>query len=113
MPPLSFTQSKYALVIPVIHVKSMPGTLVAMPPSLIGSPVAFWPVPMPHSPGFWMLLPCPPLLGVEPPVSAVVPPVAGVVDAAVVVGAAVVAAELLLLSEPHDTRKNNPAAPRR
>ena len=25
---------------PVIHVKSMPGTLVAMPPSLIGSPVA-------------------------------------------------------------------------
>ena len=35
-----------------IHVKSMPGTLVAMQPILIGSPVAFSPVPIPHSPGF-------------------------------------------------------------
>src|SRR5215510_945288 len=59
MPPLSLTQAKYAPVILVIQVKSTPGMFVAMPPSLIGSPVAFLPVPSPHSPGFWMLLPCP------------------------------------------------------
>jgi hypothetical protein len=29
-------------------VKSVPGCFVAMAPSLIGSPVAFWPVPAPH-----------------------------------------------------------------
>jgi hypothetical protein len=57
---------------------------------LIGSPVAFSPVPIPHSPGFWMLL-APPLdaavVGV--PLAAVVGAAAAVVGAAAaVVGAA-------------------------
>ena len=33
---------------PVICVKSAPGCFVASPPSLIGSPVAFFPLPRPH-----------------------------------------------------------------
>ena len=48
MPPLSLTQSKNALAMFGMSVKSVPGCLVAMAPSLIGSPVAFWPVPAPH-----------------------------------------------------------------
>src|SRR5215467_7042571 len=48
MPPLSFTQEKYACAMPVIPVKSVPGCLVTMAPSVSGVPVAFWPLPSPH-----------------------------------------------------------------
>ena len=48
MPPLSLTQSKYALAMFAMSVKSVPGCLVTIAPSLIGSPVAFWPLPLPH-----------------------------------------------------------------
>src|SRR5258708_402064 len=48
IPPLSFTQAKYACAIPVMPVKSTPGCLVAIAPRVIGSPVAFMPVPRPH-----------------------------------------------------------------
>src|SRR4051812_2362547 len=48
MPPLSLTQSKYAFAVFGMSVKSVPGCLVAMPPSLIGVPVAFLPLPRPH-----------------------------------------------------------------
>src|ERR1700742_2610116 len=48
MPPLSLTQSKYAFAVFGMSVKSVPGCLVAIPPSLIGVPVAFWPLPRPH-----------------------------------------------------------------
>ena len=48
MPPLSLTQSKYAFVVLPMSVKSVPGCLTLMPPSLIGSPVAFLPLPSPH-----------------------------------------------------------------
>src|SRR3954470_23212468 len=48
MPPLSLTQSKYALAVFGMSVKSVPGCFVAMPPSLIGVPVAFLPLPRPH-----------------------------------------------------------------
>src|SRR5262245_16771241 len=90
---------------PVIHVKSMPGTLVAMPPSLMGSPVAFWPVPMPHSPDFWIRPPPPDGAAVVAPPPAVVaaPSVvaaAAVVAASVPAGAAVVSDDDLLL-DPH------------
>src|SRR5947207_9166946 len=49
MPPLSFTQSKYALATLPIVVKSTPGISMSMPPSLIGAPVAFLPVPLPQT----------------------------------------------------------------
>ena len=77
----------------VIQVKSTPGTLVAMAPILIGSPVAGSPVPMPHSPDAWMLLAPPPAGSVSP--GAVVPaPVSlgAVVAAPVSLGAVVAAA---------------------
>src|SRR5919198_1357272 len=48
MPPLSLTQSKYAFAAFGMSVKSVPGCLVAIPPSLIGAPVAFLPLPRPH-----------------------------------------------------------------
>ena len=48
MPPLSLTQSKYAFAVFGMSVKSVPGCFVAIPPSLIGVPVAFWPLPRPH-----------------------------------------------------------------
>src|SRR5215813_3358226 len=48
MPPLSLTQSKYAFATLPIVVKSTPGISMAMPPSLIGAPVAFLPLPRPH-----------------------------------------------------------------
>src|SRR3954471_16757784 len=99
IPPLSLTQSKYALVIPVIHVKSIPGTLVAMPPSLIGSPLAFWPVPAPHLPGACRLL----LLAA--PAVVVAPPAAGVAEldpAAAVVPAAMVAAAAAVVAVDDD-----------
>src|SRR3954451_22885437 len=48
MPPLSLTQSKYAFAVFGMSVKSVPGCLVAMPPSLIGVPAAFLPLPRPH-----------------------------------------------------------------
>src|SRR6478735_1875331 len=48
MPPLSLTQSKYAFAVFGMSVKSVPGCFVAIPPSLIGVPVASWPLPRPH-----------------------------------------------------------------
>src|SRR5215471_10338643 len=48
MPPLSLTQEKYACAMPVMPVKSVPGCLVTIAPSVSGVPVAFWPLPMPH-----------------------------------------------------------------
>src|SRR3954471_1303368 len=48
MPPLSLTQSKYALATLPTVVKSTPGISIAMPPILMGAPVAFLPVPAPH-----------------------------------------------------------------
>src|SRR5919112_5230207 len=48
MPPLSLTQSKYAFAVFGMSVKSVPGCLVAIAPSLIGAPLAFWPLPRPH-----------------------------------------------------------------
>src|SRR3954454_107671 len=48
MPPLSLTQAKYAFAVLGMSVKSVPGCLVAIPPSLIGVPVAFLPFPSPH-----------------------------------------------------------------
>src|SRR4051794_28931760 len=53
MPPLSLTHLKYALAIPEMSVKSMPGCFVTMTPSLIGAPAAFLPLPSPHLSGFW------------------------------------------------------------
>ena len=49
MPPLSLTQSKYAFATLPIVVKSTPGISIPMPPILIGRPVAFLPVPSPHT----------------------------------------------------------------
>src|SRR5436189_607177 len=49
IPPLSFTQSKYALAVLPIVVKSTPGISMSLPPILIGEPVAFLPVPLPHT----------------------------------------------------------------
>src|SRR3954465_5185061 len=48
MPPLSFTHWKNALAVAGISEKSVPGCFVAIPPSLIGVPVAFLPLPRPH-----------------------------------------------------------------
>jgi hypothetical protein len=48
MPPLSLTQSKYAFAVFGMSVKSVPGCLVAIAPSLIGVPLAFCPLPRPH-----------------------------------------------------------------
>src|SRR3954466_10944379 len=48
MPPLSLTQSKYAFAVFGMSVKSVPGCLVAIAPSLIGVTLAFWPLPSPH-----------------------------------------------------------------
>ena len=48
MPPLSLTQSKYAFAASVMSVKSIPGIFVTIAPTLIGVPVAFLPVAMPH-----------------------------------------------------------------
>src|SRR3954449_584064 len=48
MPPLSLTQAKYAFAVFGMSVKSVPGCFVAIPPSLIGVPVAFLPLPRPH-----------------------------------------------------------------
>src|SRR5919197_5078459 len=45
---------------PVIGVKSVPGCLVTIAPSLIGVPVAFWPLPAPH-------FDVGPVLAVDPP----------------------------------------------
>src|SRR5918911_2278205 len=47
-PPLSLTQSKYAFAVFGMSVKSVPGCFVAIAPSLIGAPLAFWPLPSPH-----------------------------------------------------------------
>src|SRR6476620_3376561 len=49
MPPLSFTHLKYAFAVLPIVVKSTPGISMSIPPSLIGAPVAFLPVPLPQT----------------------------------------------------------------
>src|SRR3954452_17356413 len=48
IPPLSLTQTKYAFAVFGMSVKSVPGCFVAMPPSLMGAPLAFLPLPSPH-----------------------------------------------------------------
>src|SRR5215472_384254 len=63
MPPLSLTQEKYAWAMPVMPVKSVPGCLVTIAPSVRGAPVAFWPFPSPHLLAGAVLL-----LLVDPPV---------------------------------------------
>src|SRR3954466_11905757 len=69
MPPFSFTHVKYACAIVAPSVKSVPGCLVTIAPTLIGVPVAFVPGFVPHfvtSPAFFavVVLPPPPLLDV-------------------------------------------------
>src|SRR3954470_13996740 len=69
MPPLSLTQLKYACAVVAPSVKSVPGCLVTIAPTLIGVPVAFVPGFVPHfvtSPAFFavVVLPPPPLLDV-------------------------------------------------
>src|SRR6187455_765302 len=59
MPPLSLTQSKYAFATLPTVVKSTPGMSMSMPPSLIGVPVAFLPVPRPQTDFFADALPDP------------------------------------------------------
>src|SRR6185312_3777027 len=49
MPPLSLTHLKYASATLPIVVKSTPGISMSMPPSLIGAPVAFFPLPRPQT----------------------------------------------------------------
>ena len=49
MPPFALTQSKYAFAMFGMSVKSVPGCLVAMAPSLIVEPFAALPVPSPHT----------------------------------------------------------------
>src|SRR5438093_11412099 len=51
MPPLSFTQLKKAWAIPVIGVKSTPGCVVTIAPSLMGVLLAFLSFPSPHFDG--------------------------------------------------------------
>src|SRR3954470_4918770 len=48
MPPLSLTQLKYAWAMLAPSVKSVPGCLVTIAPTLIGVPVAFVPAFFPH-----------------------------------------------------------------
>src|SRR2546423_5863581 len=69
MPPLSFTQSKYAFAMFGMSVKSVPGCFVAIAPSLIGAPVAFLPLPAPHFGAATVLPPPPP-----PPLLLLLPP---------------------------------------
>ena len=59
MPPLSLTQLKYAAATLPIVVKSTPGISMSMPPSLIGVPVAFLPVPAPQTAFFADAVPDP------------------------------------------------------
>src|SRR5262245_17716309 len=49
IPPLSFTHWKYAAAILATVVKSTPGMSMLSAPILIGAPVAFLPVPKPHT----------------------------------------------------------------
>jgi hypothetical protein len=60
---LSFTQLKYACAIVAPSVKSVPGCLVTMAPTLMGDPVAFVPGFVPHfvtSPAFFAVVAVPP-----------------------------------------------------
>src|SRR5262245_25763060 len=49
MPPLAFTQSKYARALSVISSQLMPVATVTIAPMLIGLPVAFLPLPRPQT----------------------------------------------------------------
>src|SRR5262245_25996100 len=66
MPPLSFTHLKYALAIFAIVVKSTPGISMLIVPILIGAPVAFLPLPSPHTAFFADAVPDPTLAGAWP-----------------------------------------------
>src|SRR5580700_6077791 len=48
MPPLALTQAKYAAAMFAMSVKEVPASLVTMPPSAIGVPVAVTPGFVPH-----------------------------------------------------------------
>src|SRR3954447_15184904 len=63
MPPLSLTQLKYASAMLAPSVKSVPGCLVTIAPTLIGVPVAFVPGFVPHlvtSEAFFAVVELPP-----------------------------------------------------
>src|SRR3954452_9967954 len=63
MPPLSLTQLKYASAMLAPSVKSVPGCLVTIAPTLIGVPVAFVPGFFPHfvtSAAFFAVVELPP-----------------------------------------------------
>src|ERR1700722_15032845 len=51
MPPLAFTQAKYAFAMFGMSVNEVPGWLVAIAPSAIGVPVAATPGLVPHDEG--------------------------------------------------------------
>ena len=72
MPPLSFTQSKYALATFPTVVKSTPGMSMAMPPILIGTPVAFLPVPLPQTDAFADAVPEPTVASAPAPMATAV-----------------------------------------
>ena len=63
---MALTQSKYAAAAFSPSVKSVPGCFVAIAPILIGLPVGFWPLPLPHyglsttDPALLSFLPLPP-----------------------------------------------------
>ncbi len=68
MPPLSLTHLKYASAVLAISVKSVPGCLVLIAPSLIGSPEAGFPLPRPHLEAFSLpVSPAKPLSSPPPP----------------------------------------------
>src|SRR4051812_32157447 len=93
MPPLSFTHLKYAFAILPIVVKSTPGTSVKIPPSLIGAPLAFLPLPSPHTLFVADALP--------EPTATVVPPVASAAStSAAAATAAMTPTATLSLIEP-------------
>src|SRR5215208_4902950 len=69
MPPLSLTHLKYASAVLAISVKSVPGCLVLIAPSLIGVPLAFLPLPRPH-----LEAACLPVSPANPPPSSPPPP---------------------------------------
>ena len=59
IPPLSLTHLKYAAATLEMVVKSTPGISMLIAPSLMGRPVAFFPVPRPHTDFFAEALPDP------------------------------------------------------
>src|SRR5216683_727335 len=66
MPPLAFTQAKYAFAMFPISVNDVPGWLVSIPPSAIGVPVAGTPGLVPHCDVLTVALAGPEALPCEP-----------------------------------------------